>query len=207
MNIFSGKRLYIAAAVAGFLMGGLVFALKTPNPDTACRASTASNALQALAKGEVAAFTVFKTPRKLPGFSYQNAQGARVNISSLEEKTFLLNFWATWCIPCREEMPALDRLQQKRGNDDFSVLAVSLDAGGLEKPRKFYRDIEIKHLLLAHDADGTVFQAFRKKGLVLGLPTSLLVKDGCILGALAGPANWAGEDALKWIDAAMTPKL
>src|SRR5690606_18581402 len=81
-----------------------------------------------------------------PDLVFQNAQGENVKLSAHRGKVVLLNVWATWCPPCREEMPTLDRLQAELGGPDFEVLALSVDHKGMQVVQKFYGDIGIKHL-------------------------------------------------------------
>jgi thiol-disulfide isomerase/thioredoxin len=99
----------------------------------------------------------------------------------------LLNIWATWCVPCREEMPTLDALQEKLGGDDFHVLPLSIDRAGMEIVRRFYDEIGIRHLDTYLAEDIRVMAAFA----VVGLPTTILIdRDGFERGRLVGPAEW-----------------
>ena len=105
-------------------------------------------------------------------------------------------------MPCREEMPALDRLQAGLGGETFQVLPVSIDRGGPQKPLAFYEEIGVSHLPFHQDDTMGIFNDLKKKSLAFGLPVSLLIdKDGCILGNLNGPADWAGSDAKRLIGA------
>ncbi|MES2906068.1 MAG: TlpA disulfide reductase family protein [Pseudomonadota bacterium] len=200
----SGKRLYFFALALGACAGLGLLLVQNPARTESCNVSPKMQAaLQAAAKGDVAALIIEKSPRKIPNFSYVDQSG-KAQVFSPAKRITLLNFWATWCVPCREEMPALDQLQKERGGTQFSVLPVSLDAGRIDKPKKFYFDTKIAQLPLLHDGDGKIFQTFRKAGLLTGLPASFLInQEGCILGTLAGPADWASKDALALIDAAL----
>jgi thiol-disulfide isomerase/thioredoxin len=123
-----------------------------------------------------------------------------VTLSSFKGRTVLLNLWATWCQPCREEMPALDRLQQALGSDKFEVVALSLDRQGLDASRKFLDDVKASRLKLYTDV--TTKQGLALK--IVGMPTTILInKDGLEVGRLAGPAAWDSADAKKLIEAAM----
>jgi thiol-disulfide isomerase/thioredoxin len=200
------RQLYLAAVLLGLLAGGvmLFYQKQQPAPKGHCSAFTG---LANFSRGEVAAFMPFAKPQMLPDISFYDANGKAYSLKEFYGQTILLNLWATWCAPCRTEMPTLDRLQQKRGDKDFFVLALSLDSGGIEKPKKFFKDIKIKSLLFYHDNEGAVFTGLRKAGLVTGLPTSFLLdRNGCVQGTLAGPANWASDEALKLIDAAKTDR-
>ena len=117
-------------------------------------------------------------------------------------KVLLVNLWATWCAPCRKEMPALDALQKEAGGDDFEVVAVNVDTGGDEKPKKFLGEIGIENLAFYRDDTLELFNTLKRRGLALGLPVTLLVdREGCLMAHMNGPAEWAGEDARRLISA------
>lgn len=150
--------------------------------------------------GKMAAFVAKKTPEPLPDIKFQDAAGKELTLSSLKGKTILLNLWATWCGPCREEMPALNRLQAELGGEKFEVVALSLDRKGYEASRKFLDDLKADKVVLY--ADPTAKQGMELK--LLGMPTTILInKDGLEVGRLAGSAEWDSDDAKKLIQAAM----
>jgi thiol-disulfide isomerase/thioredoxin len=167
-------------------------------------AVAAAKKLEPLARGEVAAFSVASTPRLLPELKFANAEGKPVTLADFRGKVTLLNLWATWCVPCRKEMPALDALEGKLGGADFAVVAINLDTGDRTKPKKFLSDIGVKHLAYFEDPTTDVFQDLKRYGRsIIGLPATVLIgRDGCELGVLPGPAEWSSEDALKLIRAA-----
>ena len=150
--------------------------------------------------GQMAAFVAKKTPTALPEITFNDGAGKTLTLADFKGRTVLLNMWATWCSPCREEMPSLDRLQQALGSDKFEVVALSLDKGGAAASRKFLDEVKAKALHLYVDATG-------KQGTVLklvGMPTTILInKDGLEIGRLAGPAEWDSEEAKKLIEAAL----
>src|SRR5690606_2613626 len=112
--------------------------------------------------------------------------------------TVLVNLWATWCVPCRKEMPALDALQAKLGAKDFEVVAVNIDTRDLDKPRAFYKDEGLHSLAFFSDSKAKVFQDLKSVGRALGMPTTVLVDgQGCEIASLAGPAEWASDDAVR----------
>ena len=124
-------------------------------------------------------------------------------LSNTGGKTVLLNLWATWCFPCREEMPALDALQKEAGSDTFEVIAVNVDTGDDVKPKKFLVETGIDTLGYYRDNTLGLFNDLKKRGLALGLPVTLLIdSEGCLLAHMNGPADWAGEDARRLIAAA-----
>jgi thiol-disulfide isomerase/thioredoxin len=114
-----------------------------------------------------------------------------------------VNLWATWCVPCRKEMPALDRLQTKLGSKDFEVVAINIDTRDPEKPKNFLKEAKLSRLGYFSDEKAKVFQDLKAIGRALGMPTSVLVDgQGCEIATIAGPAEWDSEDAVKLITAA-----
>jgi len=175
------------------------------NPtDAACRASGELAArLAPLARGEVAALNIASNPHQLPDLAFTDASGKPVKLVDFRGRTVLLNLWATWCVPCRKEMPALDALQGKLGGDKFEVVAVNIDTRNPDKPKAWLEDVGIKRLGYYADPSAKVFQDLKAVGKAVGMPTTLLIDpNGCELGVLAGPAEWASDDAIKLIEAA-----
>lgn len=155
-----------------------------------------AKAVGAAATGQVAAMSPADPPVPLSGLAFTGPDGKPTTLGAFKGKTVLLNVWATWCAPCRAEMPELDKLQAEKGNPDFQVVAVNVDTGSDEKPKKFFSETGVKSLKLYRDATLEVFNHLKKQGLALGLPVSLIVgKDGCLLAHMNGPAAWASEDA------------
>jgi thiol-disulfide isomerase/thioredoxin len=126
-------------------------------------------------------------PKPLPDLSFQDSVGNERTIGDFRGRMVLLNIWATWCTPCREEMPALDRLQAQFGGPEFQVIAISVDQQGAEPVQKFFSEIGIKALERYIDPAA---QAAFKLGAV-GLPATLLVdRRGREIGRHVGPAKW-----------------
>ncbi|MEO1988938.1 MAG: TlpA disulfide reductase family protein [Martelella sp.] len=139
-------------------------------------------------------FVMHETPRPLPVITFEDGAGQALTLASFKGRTVLLNIWATWCVPCREEMPTLDALQAELGGPGFEVVPLSVDRAGPEVVRKFYAEIGIRNLGLYIDAS---MQASFDLAAV-GLPTTLLIDaEGQELGRLVGPAEW---DAPEMID-------
>ncbi|TKW76583.1 MAG: TlpA family protein disulfide reductase [Bradyrhizobium icense] len=181
--------------------------LKRPAGDAACTAAVdVAKKIAPLAHGEVAALTTAATPLRLPDLAFEDASGKPRKLSEFRGKTVLLNLWATWCVPCRKEMPALDELQGKLGGKDFEVVAVNIDTRDPDKPKNFLKEANLNRLAFFSDQKAKVFQDLKNVGRALGMPTSVLVDaQGCEIGTIAGPAEWAGEDAIKLIKAAVKP--
>lgn len=141
------------------------------------------------AGNELASPTVrlHKQPKTLPDVQFQDHEGQQLTLADFGGKVILLNIWATWCAPCRHEMPTLDRLQGKLGGQDFEVLALSIDKAGPEVVRKFFDEIKIEHLSLYIDESGKSAPALK----AFGLPVTLLLdREGREIGRLIGPAVW-----------------
>ena len=155
-----------------------------------------AQAVDPLAHGELAALTLATRPNQLGPIAFDDANGRKTTVAAFAGKTILLNLWATWCVPCRQEMPALDNLQGALGDAKFSVIPVNIDQLRLDKPRAFFKDIEIKNLPFYVDSSADILQALRGKGL----PTTVLIgQDGCEIGTMAGPAQWDSREALTLI--------
>jgi len=177
-----------------------------PPEDPARCATTVAQArkLAPFATGELAALTLATTPKPLPELAFTDAAGKTLSLADFKGRVLLVNLWATWCVPCRKEMPELDHLQAALGGPDFAVVAINLDTRDPEKPRKFLSETGVTHLGFFADPKGQSFQALRAAGRGFGLPTTLLVdREGCELGFLAGPAAWGGSEAQGLVRAAI----
>jgi thiol-disulfide isomerase/thioredoxin len=136
--------------------------------------------------------------------SFQEADGTLRSLGDYAGKGLVVNLWATWCVPCREEMPSLDRLQARLGAPDFEVVAINIDTTRLERRQTFLKEAGVEKLAFYTDRSADVFQTLKKAGKVVGLPTTLLIDpDGCELGVMPGPADWASEDAVKLVASAL----
>ena len=204
----------IAGALGVYVMGGgsgnngapmaeVAQAPSTPD-DAVCSAKAeAAKAVGDAARGEVAAVLGANPPRNLADLAFNAPDGSPMTVADLSGKTLLINLWATWCAPCRHEMPALNQLQEDLGDDTFEVVAVNVDTGGDEKPKAFLQEIGVDALGYYRDNTLGLFNELKRRGLALGLPVTLLVDaEGCMLGHMNGPAEWASEDAKRLISAA-----
>jgi len=180
-------------------------ALKRNAADTACAdAAHLAERLAPLARGEVAAFTVADGSQRLPDLAFRDANGTERNLADWRGRTVLLNLWATWCVPCRKEMPALDALEGKLGGPAFEVVAVNIDTRNADKPRVWLNEVGVGRLGYYADPSAKIFQDLKTMGRAAGMPTTLLVDPaGCEIGTIFGPAEWASEDAVKLVTAAL----
>jgi thiol-disulfide isomerase/thioredoxin len=195
----------LAGAFAGLAgvygIGG--FVRNAGDPD--CRpAVEIAQRIGRLARGEVAAMAVAQSPLRLPDLGFRDLGGATRRLSDWRGRTVLLNLWATWCIPCRKEMPALDALEGTLGGESFEVVAVNIDTRDLIKPRAWLAEVGVNRLAYYADPSAKVFQDLKLIGRAFGLPTTLLVDPaGCEIGTAAGPAEWASDDGIKLVRAAL----
>ena len=198
-------RLIAAAIVVGALAGvaGIygIGSLTRNAGDPACQPTAdLARKIAPFAKGEVAAVTPAAKPMAIPDLAFKDATGAPKKLTDWRGRTILLNLWATWCVPCRKEMPSLDELQTKLGAEDFQVVAINIDTRDLDKPKNWLQETGIKSLGYFHDEKAKVFQDLKLVGKAFGMPTSILIdKAGCEIGSIAGPAEWASDDAIKLI--------
>ena len=198
----------LIGAVIGFAgvygTGGLS---RNASGDPACRpAVDLARKLAPLAHGEVAALTMATAPLRLPDLAFEDAEGRPRKLSDWRGRIVLVNLWATWCVPCRKEMPALEGLQTKLGGPNFEVVAVNIDTRDPEKPKNFLKEANLTRLGYFSDQKAKVFQELKAAGRALGMPTSVLVDgQGCEIATIAGPAEWDSDDAVKLITAAAKP--
>jgi thiol-disulfide isomerase/thioredoxin len=205
-----GWMIVAVAAVAGILAGGIgVYVRQSADSNVSasavnCAPAAATAArLSPLATGELAAFKPSDRPESFAALAFKDAAGRDTTLAAFAGRVVLVNLWATWCVPCRSEMPALDRLEASKGNAGFAVVPINLDVKGPDTARAFLDKIGITHLPLYSDPDMAVFNDLKRRGLALGLPTSLLLDgNGCRLGVVEGPAAWDSPEAAALIDAA-----
>jgi thiol-disulfide isomerase/thioredoxin len=205
-------RLVAAAIVLGALAGAGAVYMKTSGSgngvlqaDADCgKADGLLARLKPLMKGQLAALVAADPPRSLGGFSFKGPDGKAMALSDFKGRTVLLNLWATWCIPCRTEMPELDALQKEMGADGkFEVAAINIDTGNDDKPNAFRKETGIASLAFYRDNTLGTFNRLKKEGLAFGLPATMLIdKNGCLVASMNGPAAWHSEDAKALIVAA-----
>lgn len=195
----------LAASLYAFGILGNRPGAKGGNEIAQCKAAQEKLArLKPLVKGEIAALQVPDVSKPVVPLTFKGPKGETVMLSDFKGRTILLNLWATWCVPCRQEMPALDHLQAEAGGKDFSVVAVSIDQRNLDKPKAFLDEIKVTRLGYYSDPSAKIFQDLKAAGRAFGMPTTLVIDPaGCELAYLAGPAEWAGRDALDFIRAAV----
>ncbi|MBA5778947.1 TlpA family protein disulfide reductase [Stappia sp. F7233] len=197
-----GGAALVAGLAAVYVIGG---ANGNVGESGQCAAALAAGqAAKPFARGELAGFLASQKPLSVADLTFSGEGGKPLSLADFKGKTLLLNIWATWCAPCRKEMPALDRLQADLGGEDFEVVAVSVDRGPADKPKKFLAEVGVDDLAFYADNTMGVFNALRARGRATGLPSTMLIdKEGCEIGSMYGPAEWSSEEAKALIRAAM----
>jgi thiol-disulfide isomerase/thioredoxin len=155
------------------------------------------------ASGEMQNFIWHKSPVDVVDIEFRDGSDKIRRLSDFKGRVVLLNFWATWCAPCRREMPDLDALHKKYSGDDFLVLALSQDRKGLKAVKEFYAEVGVKSLELYIDQKARTGRKLR----VPGLPTTILLsRKGQEIGRLVGPAEWFSDEAQKIVEKAIAEK-
>lgn len=200
-----------ALAAGAALVVGAIYGIggfeRNATAEAGCAQSTAAaGRITPLARGHVASLIPAAGPLSVADLTFTGPDGQPMRLSDFRGRTVLLNLWATWCVPCRLEMPALDRLQGQLGSKDFQVVAVNLDTKDPDKPKRFLQDTKIEKLGWYADPSIGLFKSLQQRGRSRGMPTTMLVgPDGCEIGTMNGPAEWDHADAVRLITAAMTP--
>jgi thiol-disulfide isomerase/thioredoxin len=207
---FRRLALIVLGGVAGVAVGfagvyGIGRLTGNAAVDAACQpAVETARHMAPLAHGEVAAVAVATAPKLLPALTFDDAAGATKTLADWRGRTVLLNLWATWCVPCRKEMPALDALQAKLGGPGFEVVSVNIDTRNPENAKAWLKELGVNKLAYYADNTAKVFQDLKAIGKAFGMPTTLIVDpNGCELATLAGPAEWASNDAVRLVAAAL----
>ncbi len=177
---------------------------KVEPPAAATSSAAPQNAVtKALSTGSMTAFVVKAERKPVPEIAFLPETGAETSLNAWKGRVVLVNLWATWCAPCREEMPSLARLQTEMGSPDFEVVAIAVDRKGLEASGKFLNEVGATALKLYADPSTETLGKFQ----AVGLPSSILIdREGREIGRLAGPAEWDSADAKALIKAALAEK-
>lgn len=139
---------------------------------------------------------MWESSRPIPDLAFVDVEGKQLSLSAFRGKIIPLNVWATWCPPCRKEIPALDRLEQTLGGPQFEVVALSTDSSGLQGVKAFYESLGLKSLQIILDEEGSAMRDFR----IIGLPTTLLVDEqGREIARKIGPAAWDSAEVIAFL--------
>lgn len=175
----------------------------TPQASECPVQAEAAAAIDAAALGELAALNGTGEGRGYADMGFKDAAGAPLTVGDFGGKKLLINFWASWCVPCREEIPALDAVADRYNSEQFMVLPINLDLGedGLAKAQAFLDEGAFQHLPLYADSTFEAFERLKREAVAIGLPATLLVdEEGCELAVLQGPAEWDTPDGHKVVE-------
>jgi len=190
----------ILAAIAGIYWFQGAGSKSGPDLAAAPLPAGAMRVTKDLSTGAMAAFLVKKERKPVADIAFQDGTGGPLKLSQWKGRVVLVNLWATWCAPCRKEMPALAELQKQMGSNDFEVVAISVDRKGVEASSAFLKETGAEALKLYVEPTGTVLNELQ----ALGLPATLLIdRNGIEIGRLLGPADWASPEAQTLIKAAL----
>ncbi|WP_417526185.1 TlpA family protein disulfide reductase [Marinovum sp.] len=149
-------------------------------------------ALEALRDGDMQKLRVHPAPVSVTATDFTDFDGEAMSLTSYHGKVVLLNFWATWCAPCRKEMPMLADLQTELGGEDFEVVTLATGRNPAPSMTRFFESIDVDNLPLHRDPD----QAIARGLGVFGLPTTVILdRDGHEIARLEGEADWSSESA------------
>jgi thiol-disulfide isomerase/thioredoxin len=173
---------------------------KPPEAAPAVSGEAPDRVTRDLATGTLAAFVVHPEPKAVADITFVDDRDTPLSLAQWKGRVVLVNLWATWCGPCRKEMPELAELQQRLGSEDFEVVAISVDRQGAEVARPFLESVGAEALKLYLDPSTKVLTDFK----AVGLPASILIdRAGREVGRMFGPADWASPEALRLIEAAI----
>ncbi len=190
----------IAIVAASMFMGGEPEQTSTANAPAASSGTSASGVSKALITGQMKNFVLKADLPAVPAVPFRNAKDEEMTLADWKGRVVMLNLWATWCAPCRHEMPSINRLQEQFGGDQFEVVALSVDRKGLPASAKFLEEVKASALGLYVDKSSDALQTLG----VIGLPATLLIdRQGREIGRLLGPAEWDSDEAKALIKAAL----
>mgnify|MGYP006087584167 FL=1 len=137
-----------------------------------------------------------KDPKSYKNVIFKDIDSNNLNLEDFEGKLILLNFWATWCLPCKEEMPSLDKLQIDKRLDNLKILPINIGQENLEKSKIFYKKLNIKNLEIYYDPSVKIASKF----LLRGLPTTIVInKKGQEIARIIGLIDFNNEEFINWI--------
>jgi len=171
---------------------------------TTCQMDEArASALKQAARGLFSHLVFIEEPYYAGDLSFRNAAGETLTLAQFEGKILVLNMWAMWCAPCRAEMADLAHLAQKAGDENFDIIAVNMDQGGVDNQQidEFLEQVNASNLTLYRDETMDIFKQVRRNLPARGLPFTLILdRQGCGVASLSGAAPWGNEDGLHFIE-------
>ena len=192
------RKSLIYVVLLAFIAGGIGIYLSGDVPRK--EVAESKGGYRDLAIGPMAAFLVKADRPSVPDLGFKNSTGADIKLSKWQGRVILLNLWATWCAPCRKEMPTLNDVQKQLGSKDFEVVALSVDRKGLEASAAFLKDTGADSLGLYVDETTKSLDDLQ----AFGLPVTMLIdRKGREIGRLLGPAEWNSAEAIALVKAAL----
>ena len=139
-----------------------------------------------------------KELKKYDNLSFLDDNNNQINLDDLNGNLIILNFWATWCAPCKEEMPSLDNLQSNKNLNNLKIFPINIGKDNLKKALEFFEDLEIKNLNIYFDNPSTLAKTLSLRGV----PTSILInKDGYEFARIMGSIDFNDKNFIKWLTA------
>ena len=147
-------------------------------------------------KPDIKNLKIYKDPKKVTDIFFKNSEDLTVSLDEFKDKLVVINFWATWCAPCREEMPSLDILQSNKKIENLIILPINIGKENLDKARKFFVDLKIKNLKIYYDDSVKLANNFS----LIGLPTTILInKNGEEFARILGSIDFENKDFIEWL--------
>lgn len=192
------RKSLIYVVLLAFIAGGIGIYMSGDAPRK--EVAEGRGGFRAFVVGPMTAFLVKADRPAVPDLAFKDSSGAEIKLSKWQGRVVLLNLWATWCAPCRKEMPTLNDVQKQLGSKDFEVVALSVDRKGLEASSAFLKETGADSLGLYVDATTQSLEDLQ----AFGLPVTLLIdRKGREIGRLLGPAEWNSAEAIALMKAAI----
>lgn len=186
------KKIIAPVAILAILIAGTMLIPQGDADQQLASGNALAAEIEPLKHGDMAKLTFHDVPFNPLQTAFTDAEGAAMTVADLSGKVVVMNFWATWCPPCRAEMPSIDRLAGELAGDDVAVVTVSTDRGDRAKIDKFFEEIEVQNLTVYRDQNSDLA---REAG-ALGLPITLIIdRDGREVARLIGDAEWDSDEA------------
>lgn len=190
-------KTFVIAALA-CAAAALVYVAVMPGANPVLTQAMDTSSLKELRAGDMRKLAIHSVAKAPVIVSFVDQDSNELDISAFKGKVVVLNFWATWCAPCRKEMPQLDALQREMGGDDFAVVTVATGRNPVPMIKAFFAKAGVKNLPILRDPK----QAYARRMAVLGLPmTMILDREGREIARLQGEAEWDAPEAKKLLKA------
>ena len=137
---------------------------------------------------------IHKEPKKLEKINFKNINNENINLNKFKDSLIIINFWATWCLPCKREMPSLDQLAEKL--PDIMIYPINLEKVNKTKAKNFYNELNIKNLKIFFDSELNLIKEFKLRGV----PTTILInKKGEEFARILGEVDFENKKFVKWL--------